>query len=326
MVCNCYGKFSLSCIKLFCLLLCFILFPSVSVPAADQFSVAYIGFSTDKPFWFALGNAIKKEAESNRMTLLDLTPPEPNALAQAKFIEHAINRKVDALIIGADTPTALSGALDSALKEKIPVVAIDTEIEHPAVVAFVGTDNQKGAKMAGEYIAKQANGKGRVLIVGGAPGHPNGEIRKNGVAEAVKKAGMSVISRYADWKDEKAYLITRDEFGKENDITAVFACWDPGIETVGHVLEQMELKKMPILVGFDGLPRTMGYIEEGRVTATVAQNIDLMAQRSVVLVLNVLLNEEYEIEELIEPYIIDKQLLGGQKNSAQTDQDGLKGQ
>ena len=326
MTCKCNSKLYLSCVKLIGLLLCIILFSSSYIFAADKFSVAYIGFSTDKPFWFALGNAIRKEAELNMITLLDLTPPEPNALAQARFIEHAINRKVNALIIGADTPSTLTGALNRALKEKIPIVAIDTKIAHPAVAAFVGTNNHKGARLAGEYIVKQTRGKGSVLIIGGTPDHPNGEIRKNGVASEVENAGMAVISRYAHWADEIAYLITREEFGKENDITAVFSCWDPGIDTVSYSIDGMDLKKRPILVGFDGLPRTIGYINIGKVTATVAQDLELMARRSIALVLKVLSHENYKKEELIEPYIIDRQFSGIHKRSVQINSEGVKGQ
>lgn len=286
------------------LLLCCLFLCPFSLYAKKKY-VAYIGFSTDKPFWNTLGKSIQKEADKRKILLVDLTPTEPDAMAQGRLIDHAIGRGVDALIVGANSPSTLEGSLTRAKVNNIPVVAVDTRIDHPAVVAFVATDNHKGAALAGEYIVQHTHGQGRVLILGGAPGHPNGEIRKNGVISAAKKAGMDVILRYAHWKDEIAYQIANEEFRKGALITAVFSCWDPGIDTVSHVLDRLDVRTRPILMGFDGLPRTVAYISKGRVTATVAQDTALMGKRSVELVLKILSGTAYRKESLIAPFVID---------------------
>lgn len=274
--------------------------------ASDNVTVAYVGFSTDKPFWIALGRSIRNESEKKGLTLIDLTPTEPDALLQGKLIEHAIDKGVDALIVGADTPSLLNDSLSKAQHADIPVVTVDTRISHPAVLAFVETDNVKGAQLAGEYIVEKTGGKGSVLVLGGSEGHPNGDARKNGVIFAAERAGMEVIFRYANWHYEQAYRISNQELRKNSTISAVFSCWDPGIDTVSHVVDKLGLDKQLVLVGFDGLPRTLNYIRQGRVTATVAQDTALMGKRSVELVLEIINKDSFQAQNLISPYIVDK--------------------
>lgn len=286
------------------LLFCLLLWPGM-LNANQIKQVAYIGFSTDKPFWYALGKSIQEAAEKSGILLVDLTPTEPDAIAQGRLIDHAIDRGVDGLIVGADNPYTLYGALTRAKEKRIPIVAVDTKIDHPAVIAFVATDNHKGALLAGEYIVKHTKGQGKVLILGGTPDHPNGEIRRNGVTSKAKEAGMTVIFRYADWKDEMAYKIAMEELRKSKEITAVFSCWDPGIDAASHVLDRLNMPSRPILVGFDGLPRTIDYIRQGRVTATIAQDTTAMARRSVELILQVLTGQKYQQELFITPILVD---------------------
>lgn len=110
---------------------------------------------------------------------------------------------------------------------------------------------------------------------------------------------------------ERAYKITVDEFRKENDISAVFACWDPGINTVSHALVKLGLDKKSLLVGFDGLPRTLENISSGLVTATVSQDTDEMGRRSVELIKALLEGQAPESRSLIAPRIIDSKSIWG---------------
>lgn len=281
----------------------------LTVQAAHSQTVAYLGFSTDKPFWVKLGNAVRQEASQQGITLIDLTPPAPDDGIQARLLEHAINKKVSGIIIGASNPEALIPMLSQATRRGIPVIAIDTAINHPAIKSLIATDNAKGADMAGDYIVKKTGGKGSVLILGGTRNHPNGEARRNGVTRKAEKAGMHVIFRRADWEDEKAFLITSEELGKENDIRAIFACWDPGIDTASLVAGKKGLLEKLVLVGFDGLERTLDFIREGRVTATIAQDTASMGSTSVKILLEVIAGKDHPRRVLIRPLLVDKDRL-----------------
>lgn len=295
---------------LFSVAFLFMVCTSLPAFAFDKITLGYVGFSTDKPFWSALGGSIAKHCAERGASLLDFTPVEPDAEAQVRLLALAIEKKVDALIVGANNPPLLYDVLDDARDAGIPVIAVDTRLDHPSIAAFVATDNQQGAVLAGRYIVEKTGGKGSVLILGGSKGHPNGEARRDGVTAEALKAGMTVIFSYADWDDEKAFKIAASELRKDNDISAIFSCWDPGIQVASHVVSNMGLQDKLVLVGFDGLPNTLSYIRNGQVTATVAQDTEAMGRHSVESALKVLAGLEGARESLIAPYVIDKEVLG----------------
>jgi ABC-type sugar transport system substrate-binding protein len=289
-----------------------LLFCTISVTivfAEQQKTVAYIGFSTDKPFWVNLGKAVRQEAARRNINLIDLTPPSPDIETQTKLLEHAIEKQVAGIILGASDPSPLHRALSKAVKRGIPVIAIDTAIEHPAVKSLVATDNAKGAALAGAYIVEKTGGKGSVLILGGTKDHPNGDLRRFGVTRKAEAAGMKVIFRQADWDDAKAFVATSEELEKENDISAIFACWDPGIDMASHVVARMGLKNNLVMVGFDGLERTLDNIEQGKVSATIAQDTDTMGKTSVEALVTIMSGESYATVTLIPPFLVDRDSL-----------------
>lgn len=132
------------------------------------------------------------------LNLIDLTPPAPDHRAQASLIAHAVDKGVDAIIVGGAIPNALKEALDGAKQMSIPVVAADTRIDHPAVAAFTATDNALGGSLAGNYIVERTGARGSVLIICGTQGHPKGEARRDGMEIAARNAEMPVIFHYAD--------------------------------------------------------------------------------------------------------------------------------
>ncbi len=298
-------------IKIFKLLMIFIFcfaMPLIT-NAESRLTIGYIGYSSEKPFWVKLGNAVKEEASNRNIDLIDFTPSDIESDLQVKLIMHAIKKRVNGIIIGSSNSPALSEALSLAYKNKIPVIAVDTMIEHPAIISFVATDNQKGAAIAGQYIVEKTNGNGTVLILGGTKDHENGDARRYGVENKAKSAGMKVLFRRANWMDELAYKFASDELKKENDISAIFSCWDPGIDTASHVIEKLKIDRDILLVGFDGLPRTLGYIKKGKVNATIAQNPEMMGKKSVENLFLFLNGKEYSKRTLIPPFLVDKDRL-----------------
>ncbi len=284
-------------------------FSPASGYCATQKIIAYIGVASDKPFWATLGKAMRRKADQKGVVLIDLTPAVPDAHLQKKLLERVVNNDIAVLILGADSPVLLTDALTRLQKAGIPVVAVDTMIDHPAISTFVGTDNLQGAILAGRYIVRKTKGKGTLLILGGTPNHPAGDARRKGVSSEVKAAGMAVIFRHAHWNDGKAYSLTVEELRKNNTITAIFSCWDPGIDTAAFAAQKMKIDRELVLVGFDGLPRTISYIRQGMVTATVAQDTELMGQQSLEMAVRLANGKSVPTETLIAPYIIDRYTL-----------------
>lgn len=270
-----------------------VLFMGVTVSAAEKkLRIAYIGACTNLPFWVTLRDEARKKAEGLGVEFVDLTPPQLDAQAQKDAFDNALQQRVDGIIIGAADNRAFDDSLDRAQAMGIPVVAVDTGIDHPWIASLVQTDNLASARIAGKYVLEHMKKPGKVLIVGGTLGHQTGDARRQGVEEVLKEAGIEVIFRAADWIPEKAYEITQNELNAHPDITAIFGAWDPGALAAKAAVAEKGLLGKILIVGFDGDPAALEAIKNGEIAATIKQDNVKMGRDGVQLLVDIINGKE----------------------------------
>ena len=101
------------------------------------------------------------------------------------------------------------------MEKGITVINIDNKFDDAVLeqeqvkISFVGPNNRKGAKLAGDYLAKSLNKGDKVAILEGRPGAFNGIQRKLGFEDAMQEAGMEICtSQSAYWEQKNAYDIS----------------------------------------------------------------------------------------------------------------------
>ncbi|MGC4243641.1 MAG: substrate-binding domain-containing protein, partial [Herbaspirillum sp.] len=96
---------------------------------------------------------------------------EQDTANQIKIVEQMIVSKVNALVIAPADSKALVPVVKKAIDAGIIVVNIDNKLDDAALkekgitVPFVGPDNRKGAKLAGDYLGKQLQKGDKVAII-----------------------------------------------------------------------------------------------------------------------------------------------------------------
>lgn len=262
-----------------------------SAAIAEDMRIAYTGYSTDNTFWIGVATAAADEAEKQGVEFIDMTASSPDAAAQKDAVDRAIDMGVDGIIIGSVDNRAFDASLDNAAAKGIPVVAVDTAIDHSHVSSLVQTDNLAAAGIAGDYIVDQLGGEGSVLILGGSAGHQTGNARRDGVLTAAEAAGHEVIFQICDWQDACAFETTTNFLQSNPDIKAVFSAWDPG--ALAAVSASKALGKLDglVVVGFDGNPANLVAIEEGEQSATIKQDNTRMGVESVQNLLGIIKGE-----------------------------------
>jgi ribose transport system substrate-binding protein len=115
-----------------------------------------------------------------------------NTASQIQQIQNMIAAKVDAIVIDANSETALNPAIEAAHKAGIIVVAFDNTVTSPHAIN-VSTDQRKFGEVGGEWLAKKLNGKGNIIVLSGLAGSP---VNKQRWDEGAKKA----LSKYPDIK------------------------------------------------------------------------------------------------------------------------------
>lgn len=278
---------------------------ATGLASAQDITIAFTGYATDQPFWIGVDNAAKAEAEAQGVKFIDLTATQADAAAQKDAVDRAIGLGVDGIIIGAVDNRGFDDTLAKAEAAGIPVVTVDTAIEHPWIKSLVQTDNLAAAGLAGKYIVEHAK-PGTVLILGGSEGHQTGNARRDGVMTAAEAAGFKVIFQICDWKDDCAYETTLTQTKANPDITAIFSAWDPGaLAAVSAAKENGKLQDL-VIVGFDGNPGNLASIQAGEQTATVKQDNIRMGQESVRNLLAIIKGETVAPFTGIDGILIDK--------------------
>ena len=262
-----------------------------SAAIAADLRIAYTGYSTDNTFWIGVANAAGEEAERQGVEFIDMTASSPDAAAQKDAVDRAIDMGVDGIIIGSVDNRAFDSSLDNAATAGIPVVAVDTGIDHSHVASLVQTDNLAAASIAGGYIVGELGGEGTVLILGGSAGHQTGNARRDGVLIAAEAAGHEVIFQICDWQDACAFETTTNFLQSNPDIRAIFSAWDPGALAAVSASDALGKLDDLVIVGFDGNPANLVAISEGEQSATIKQDNTQMGVQSVQNLLNLIKGE-----------------------------------
>jgi len=270
----------------------------------DQITIAYIGATKSMAFWNTLGKEAANRADELGVKFIDLTPPELTASEQKKAMDNVILQGVDGIIIGAADNRAFGESLDKAKAAGIPVVAVDTGIEHEQVKSLVQTDNLASAGLAGQYIVDNMD-PGKILIIGGTVGHQTGNARRDGVMQVAEANGVEAIFRACDWDDTKAFETTQNELGANPDITAIFACWDPGAMSVKAAVKDKGLLDKVVIVGFDGNPANLKAVKAGEIEAEIKQDNVLMGRKSVEILVDIINGKPVEEFYPINGFVID---------------------
>jgi len=120
---------------------------------------------------------------------------------QSQQISNLIAEEVDAIVIDAASPTALNGIVHQATSRGILVVCFDNAVTAPSAIKVNISQYDLGSGWA-EWIVKQINGQGNVLMVTGVAG-TQVDLDRNKGAESVwaQHPGIKVVNRFTGMWD-----------------------------------------------------------------------------------------------------------------------------
>ncbi len=203
---------------------------------------------------------------------------ESDTANQIRIVEQMIVSKVDALVIAPADSKALVPVIKKAMDAGITVINIDNQLD-PAVlkskdisVPFVGPDNRKGARLVGEYLAKQLKAGDQVGIIEGVPTTTNAQQRTAGFKDAMDAAGMKIVSTQSgNWEIDKGNAVASAMLNEYPDLKALLAGNDSmALGAVSAVRAAGKAGKVQV-VGYDNINAIKPMLKDGRVLATADQ-------------------------------------------------------
>src|SRR5659263_63429 len=128
----------------------------VASPASDKAAntkskVILITMDSTDQHWVALDKGAKKAATELGVEYKWMAPDKKDDAQQIERINNAIADGADAILIAANGPDAITGALEEAKAAGIVIVYVDSPANSEAVATF-STDNKAAGKTAGEQM------------------------------------------------------------------------------------------------------------------------------------------------------------------------------
>jgi ribose transport system substrate-binding protein len=209
---------------------------------------------------------------------------ELDVAEQIQFVELIVARKVDAIVIAPADSKALVPVCKRAMDAGIIVVNIDNKFDEAVLadkavkIPFVGPDNRKGARLAGEYLAQRLKPGDDVAIIEGAPNTFNGIQRKLGFEDAMKSAGMNIVaSQSGYWEMEKANQVVASIITAHRQLRAVLCSNDSMALGALAALKAAGRANDVLVVGFDNISAAQKLLKTGEIVCTIDQHADKLA-------------------------------------------------
>ena len=207
-----------------------------TAPQAGKPRVALVMKSLANEFFLTMENGAKTHQEQHAADydlIANGIKDEQDVTAQVSLVEQMIAQHVDAIVIAPADSKALISACKKAADAGIVVVNIDNKFDAATLAKeglkapFVGPDNRKGARLAGERLAKQLKHGDKVAIIEGAPNAFNGVQRKLGFEDAAKAAGLVIAaSQSGYWETSKANEVVTALLPAHRDLKAIMCAND----------------------------------------------------------------------------------------------------
>jgi len=256
-------------------------FSSAFAQTAEKPKVALVMKSLANEFFLTMedgAKAYQKEHSADFDLISNGIKDETDTANQIRIVEQMIVSKVDALIIAPADSKAMVPVIKKAVDAGITVINIANQLD-PAVVKsktinvpFVGPDNRKGARLVGEYLAKQLKAGDEVGIIEGVSTTTNAQARTAGFKDAMEAAQVKVVSlQSGDWEINKGNQVAASMLSEYPNIKALLAGNDSmAVGAVSAVRAAGKAGKVQV-VGYDNINAIKPMLKDGRVLATADQ-------------------------------------------------------
>ena len=239
----------------------------------------------NNPFFVNMKDGAEKEAEKLGYDLVVLDSQNDPAKERAN-VEDLVQLGVVALLINPTDSDAVVKTVEVANKSNIPVITLDRQANGGKITSHIASDNIKGGEMAAKYVLdkfKDEKGPINVVEIQGIPGASATRDRGEGVHNIMDKNNKFnfVSIQAADFDRQKGLQVMENIIQANPNIQVVFAHNDE--MALGAVKAIKASGINALVIGFDGNDDAKDSIDANEMTATIAQQPDLIGALGVEL-------------------------------------------
>ncbi|WP_202406418.1 ABC transporter substrate-binding protein [Pontibacillus yanchengensis] len=223
----------------------------------------------NNPYFISMKESFEEAAASIGAETI-ISDAQHDVTKQVNDINDMIQQNIDILLINPTDSEGVESAVKQAKEAGITTVAIDAQAKGP-IDSFVGSKNFDAGYKAGQKMAEDLNGEGKVAILDGIPVVPILQ-RVKGFKDAISEyPDIEIVDTQNGEQDRsKAMSVTENMLQANPDLDAIFSVNDGG--ALGALGAIKSSSKDVWLYSVDGHPEAVKAIANGDIfKATVAQ-------------------------------------------------------
>jgi len=245
--------------------------------SAGKFTIAVIPKGTTHEFWKSIHAGAVKAADETGVDIVWKGPlKEDDREEQLQIVETFIASKISAIVLAPLDNRSLVLPVREAKMQNIPTIVIDSDLEGNEHVSFIATDNYKGGVLGAERIGELMGGKGTLIMLRYQEGSASTTNREAGFLDTIKAKfpAIEILSdnQYAGATTESAYRASETLLNRFGDVTAIFTPNESSTFGCLRALQDRELTKKIIFVGFDSSEKLVQALQAGEIRGLVLQN------------------------------------------------------
>jgi len=169
---------------------------------------------------------------------------------QVADVEDMLVQGVDGLVVFPFESAPLTPVVEKAHQKGVYVVVLDRGVTKPVYDVYLSNDDESYARQAMEWIAKQLNYKGNIVLIEGVPSVISDLRTKVAKDVAAKYPGLKVLdSQPGNWNKEKATAVMENYLAKYKAIDAVYTADDDMLEGALQAYKESGRKDVKIMFG-----------------------------------------------------------------------------
>ncbi len=263
----------------------------------DEVEIAVVLKTLASEYWGYVKNGCDRAAKELGIKVTVVGPgAESDIEGQVAMIEQQIGAGCDAIVCAPNDAGAAAAALKAAIDNKIPVLAVDTEVGVEGEVCFVGTSNVDAAKEGALWAASVVGENANAVIIYGQEGDNTSNMRREGYETVCKEKGIKVLSALSGQNTTDGATKTMEDLlsAYPDQIDVVFCHNDDTAIGAMNACKSAGVTDITI-VGFDGNASAIELIKAGElVKATVAQQPEEMGYQVVMNAYKAIQGEKVE--------------------------------
>ncbi len=262
--------------------------------------------SDRNPFWLEVRRGAEAAAKDlhDEVQVSVTASNDQDATSQNAILDNLHARhEADALVFGPANDHTSVPKVAKFLKENIPVIVIDTELnkqalqeERVATTAFLGSSNVDGGEKAAREMNTELVNRGslrKVLLIQGSFVHQSAIDRAAGFTKVATELGLEIEEVKGEWRRDRAQELTSSLFARGR-LGGIFASNDDMALGAIAALKGLNLAKeeWPVIIGFDATAEAIDAIKSGEMHASIRQDASKMGEEGVRRALRALRNDK----------------------------------